>query len=264
MSDPIPAYILAGGKSSRFGSDKARATVGADGRPLIRRIADALGPSAQPIAIAEREGKYLDLGLETIGDVNPGLGPMAGLQTALHHCKQPWLLLLSCDLLRLRPEWITQLASARREDLDIVAYRDRYWEPLCALYNARLRSDVDRRIHDRSLAMQSLLDSARTEPLVRPAEWAQANTPEDLLSNMFTVLVFGPVAKAIGTSEIRVASSTPAVTGSELREQIGAQYPAISRLLQSCRFAVNSAFVPDSAELKVNDEIALIGFVSGG
>lgn len=174
----ICPYILAGGKSSRFGSDKARAESG--GEPLICRIAAAVRAFATPIVIADRPGKYADLGLETIGDLTPSLGPLGGLQTALHHCPAEWLLLLSCDLVNLDPDWVEQLLAARQESVDVVAYREGYWEPLCALYHARLRHEVDRRVRERRLAMQPLLNTVRTRALARPRHWAQANTPQEL------------------------------------------------------------------------------------
>lgn len=187
MSHPVLAYILAGGKSSRFGSDKARARIEPGGQALICRVADAVRPLASPIVIADQPGRYADLGLATIGDLTPGLGPLGGLQTALHHCRAEshilpvqWLLLLSCDLVNLEPRWLEDLLAARQEDSDAVAYRDACWEPLCALYHTRLYDEVNRRIQEHQLAMQALLNAVRTRALPRPPRWAHANTPDEL------------------------------------------------------------------------------------
>src|SRR3954452_12325135 len=99
MSLKLPVYVLAGGKSSRFGSDKARALI--DGTPLIRILADRLSPFASSLTVvAEVAGKYDDLGLKTIADQVPGLGPMGGLKTILgslpENSRSPWFLLVSC------------------------------------------------------------------------------------------------------------------------------------------------------------------------
>lgn len=76
MSVQVPVYILAGGRSSRFGSDKARAAL--HGRPMIVRIAELLRPVAESmIVVAEQSDKYADLGLLTIADAIPGQGPLA-------------------------------------------------------------------------------------------------------------------------------------------------------------------------------------------
>lgn len=97
--DKLPLYILAGGRSSRFGSDKARAELG--GRPLVRRIADALAPVADPVrVVAGPPGGYADLGFVTIADRRPDLRPLAGLEMALldrqQLCGTGWLILCSC------------------------------------------------------------------------------------------------------------------------------------------------------------------------
>lgn len=259
----IPAYILAGGKSSRFGSDKARATV--DGRPLILRVAAALEP--QPVTvIAGEQDKYLDLGLKTIADLNPGLGPMAGLQTALHDahargCDRA--ILVSCDLVGIQRQWVDSLLSVQ-PPADVVAFRSEFWEPMCAIYRTTLISDVDQRVELRELTMQKLLDSVSAASLPRPADWTQANCPADLLTQRFTVLVFGPVARTAGAQEVQVSLRGDPITCGHLREAIRQQHPRLEALLRVCVFGVNHALAKDTQVLRSTDEIALIGMVSGG
>jgi molybdenum cofactor guanylyltransferase len=178
----VPVYILAGGKSSRFGSDKARALI--DGRPLICRIAQAVAPHAQAIkVVAAQADAYADLGLATIADRTPGAGPLAGLQAALDDANEPWLLLLSCDLVQIEPAWIEKLLAHRRDDVKAVAFRDHHWQPLLALYHRELASEVDRRLVEGQLRMQDLLSSipaaALPMPEAPPRVW-QVNTPQDL------------------------------------------------------------------------------------
>ena len=56
MTELVPAYILSGGRSSRFGSDKARAL--AAGKPLILHAADTVAPVAASITVvADRPDK---------------------------------------------------------------------------------------------------------------------------------------------------------------------------------------------------------------
>lgn len=109
---PLPVYILAGGQSRRFGSDKARALV--HGQPMLTRIAQMLEPvSRQTRIVAQRAGAYDDLGWPTIADRHPGLGPLAGIESALLHAtefgERGWVLIAACDLLALRLSWIDLL-----------------------------------------------------------------------------------------------------------------------------------------------------------
>ncbi|MCC6681659.1 MAG: molybdenum cofactor guanylyltransferase [Phycisphaeraceae bacterium] len=179
----IPAYILAGGRSSRFGSDKARAMI--DGRSLLQHAADLLQPVASDITVvADRSGKYDDLGFRTIADATPGLGPLAGLQAALSdlHHDHRWLLLCPCDALVIRPAWLDQLLAACDDQCDAVAFRAVHWQPMPALYAQSCLPLIARQIHTNQRSMQCLLDQLQVNPLPLPDDWPehwQVNTPSD-------------------------------------------------------------------------------------
>ncbi len=177
----LPVYILAGGKSSRFGSDKARAEL--HGTPAIVRIARAAGPIAERITVvAASAGAYDDLGLRTIGDTHPGAGPLAGLHAALvDNAGGDWLCLLSCDLVTLNAAWIERLMRQASDELDVVAFKPDRWQPLVALYRRTILPLVTERLGEGRLAMQSLLDAARTRRCDLPDDWPehlQMNTRE--------------------------------------------------------------------------------------
>lgn len=183
--EPLPVYILAGGHSSRFGSDKALALL--DGTPLIARIATAVAPVASSITVvAERADRYQPLGLRTIPDLTPHLGPLGGLETALADCQSSeWLLLLSCDLLQVRPEWLEQLAAHRAGDTRAVAFKPDRWQPLLALYRQTLLPIVQTQLRSGCRRMQSLLDLVNAVAPPTPGDWParlQANTPAELSS----------------------------------------------------------------------------------
>ena len=173
----IPLYILAGGKSSRFGSDKARAEI--DGQPLITRVADRLAPVVgATTVVADVVDKYIDLNLRTIADIEPGLGPMGGLATALGDVEGEELLLVSCDMANLEPAWVGLLTATPGP---VVAFRGtRGWEPLFGLYRRAVASQVQDSIASGELSMQELLDRTATA-VALPANWAGSiNTPQDL------------------------------------------------------------------------------------
>jgi len=184
----VPVYILAGGRSSRFGSDKARAIF--NDQPLLCRIAALLEPIASEITVvADRADKYADLGFRTIADRRPGLGPMAGLDTALHDLPDAslWLMLCPCDAILLRRPWLDQLLNAAAPGIaaghDAVAFKDQHWQPMPALYHTRAMPTVAERLADNDRSMQSLLDRLSSHAMSLPADWAdhwQANTPDEL------------------------------------------------------------------------------------
>jgi len=73
--------VLAGGRSSRFGSDKALALL-ADGRTLLEHAAAAIAPHVEAVVICGRTAE----GMTGLADrPAPDMGPLGGLNAALHH-----------------------------------------------------------------------------------------------------------------------------------------------------------------------------------
>lgn len=175
----IPAYILAGGRSTRFGADKARAEV--EGVSLMARQARVLAGLGMAVtAVADVADKYADLGVRTVADRVPGLGPMGGLVTALADAGSgtEWVLVTSCDLLRLEGDWVRVLRGACADAAEIVAFRDERWQPLPALYRVGLRTRVEGLIAGGQLALWALFESSRVVAAPRPVDW-----PERLAAN---------------------------------------------------------------------------------
>lgn len=75
----ILGAILAGGQSTRFGSDKAMAML-PDGRTLMDHAIATLRPHVAEIVVCGRAGGLPDRPA-------PGLGPLGGLNAALHHAR---------------------------------------------------------------------------------------------------------------------------------------------------------------------------------
>lgn len=89
--------IIAGGKSRRFGSDKAAALL--EGKALIEHVAEALRAQVDALTVAGRSWP----GLPVLSDRPQGaVGPLAGLNAALHHGRDAgfdFVLSAGCDTL---------------------------------------------------------------------------------------------------------------------------------------------------------------------
>ena len=84
--DRPPAVILAGGRSSRMGSDKAAVLLG--GRPLLSRTIERLLPQVAGVGVNSNIIARLDFapGIAVFADTVPGhAGPMAGVLSAMRH-----------------------------------------------------------------------------------------------------------------------------------------------------------------------------------
>nr|WP_310523302.1 molybdenum cofactor guanylyltransferase [Polymorphobacter sp.] len=104
----ILAAILAGGRSTRFGTDKAQALH--HGQPLVDHIIAALTPQSSTLVITGRNHP----GHTSIADCPaPDLGPLGGLCAALHHAAAngfTHVLCAPCDTLDLPPDLTQRLA----------------------------------------------------------------------------------------------------------------------------------------------------------
>ncbi|MFN7176632.1 MAG: molybdenum cofactor guanylyltransferase [Thermaurantiacus sp.] len=101
--------MLAGGRSRRFGADKALHEV--DGKPLIGHVAAALAPQVELLMVSGREWG----GLPVLDDMpGPGLGPLGGLAAALCHANgQSFdaVLTAPCDTLGLPADLAKRLGT---------------------------------------------------------------------------------------------------------------------------------------------------------
>lgn len=113
----ILGAVLAGGRSSRFGGDKAAAMLGE--RALMDHALAALGPHCGALVVAGRAWP----GIATVADrPRADMGPLGGLAGALHHAAAIGaraVLSIGCDTPMLPTALLVGLA--KREDAAFVA-----------------------------------------------------------------------------------------------------------------------------------------------
>jgi molybdenum cofactor guanylyltransferase len=165
----IPVYILAGGRSTRFGSDKALADI--QGRPMIARVAEQWSAwASRTTVVADRQGKYEALGLRTLADGQPGLGPMGGLQTALAHCGQGWLLLTACDTVLQDASLSERLLEQMKDDVSVLAFKGAQWETMPALYHCSLRPVVQAHLDGNQRSLWRLIEQVPHRAIPYPPD----------------------------------------------------------------------------------------------
>lgn len=99
--------ILAGGKSSRMGQDKAQLEL--NGKPLLEYSADALKPLCEEILVIGDPEKLNHFGYKVIPDIFPDSGPVSGIYTALTYARNENCLVLSCDIPNITTEILEEL-----------------------------------------------------------------------------------------------------------------------------------------------------------
>jgi molybdopterin-guanine dinucleotide biosynthesis protein A len=105
------AVLLAGGKSSRMGRDKAALPV--NGEPLWQRQI-AILRATQPAELfisGKSDGPYADCGVEILADEFPDCGPLGGIATALRRCNSERLLVLAVDMPAMTAAFLRTLVA---------------------------------------------------------------------------------------------------------------------------------------------------------
>lgn len=119
--------VLAGGRSSRMGADKAQVRV--DGRRLVDRVLAGLPADVRRIVVSPQE-----LGMPTISEEPAFGGPVAGIAAGLGVVESPWVAVLAVDAPdsgALLPTLAGAIGSA---DCAIVVNEEGFDEPLCSLW----------------------------------------------------------------------------------------------------------------------------------
>lgn len=169
IMDSIEGFVLAGGASSRMGTDKARLVLG--GRSFIQRIATAVTAVASTVTIvgANRTGEddmVIVNGhtLPVVADVFEQWGALGGLHAALSAARTEWAAVVACDLPFVSGDLFLRLASLRR-GYDAVApvQADGRAQPLCSLYRVEACLPlIEKLIKDGERRPVTLLQSLRT------------------------------------------------------------------------------------------------------
>jgi molybdenum cofactor guanylyltransferase len=136
------AVILAGGKSSRMGRDKAFIEIG--GQTLLaRQIALAREVGAGEVFISGREGvDYSALGCRVLMDRFPDAGPLAGIERALDVCTTPLLLVLGVDMPAVNVPLVRRLLASCTGVHGAIPRTKDGIEPLAAVYPKLAKSKL--------------------------------------------------------------------------------------------------------------------------
>ena len=141
--DDITGVILAGGRSRRFGSNKALAMV--DGKPLIQRVADLMaGLFAECLLVTNTPAEYTFLTLPMTPDRYRESGPLAGIHAALLQISTPLAFVVACDMPNLSAPLIRYICNINEPQYDvIIPWPEKGQEPLFGIYHKRSLKVID-------------------------------------------------------------------------------------------------------------------------
>ncbi len=186
--------VLAGGKSVRFGKNKALELI--DGKRFIERAVESLRPFCdQVIIVANELGLYRDLGVELVRDMVAHQGPLGGIYTALLFSRSDWVLVKATDMPFLVPAMASLLIDSREGFDAVVPKSGKFFEPLLALYNRRCLPAIARQLESEERQIISFYKKIKVRS-IEETEWRtidpqgvsfkNVNTPEDLAEIQWT------------------------------------------------------------------------------
>lgn len=130
------AVILAGGKSSRMGSDKLLLPLGR--RPVIAHVIEIVRPLfAECVVVTDHTEKYSSFGVRVVSDILTDLekNSLAGIHAGLCAAKSRYALVLAGDMPFVRPEVLTALCRLCDGYDAAVPREGPHLQPLCAVYH---------------------------------------------------------------------------------------------------------------------------------
>lgn len=175
----VVGAVLSGGRSSRFGENKALAPAG--DRLLGRRVIDALRSGGCDPVVLVGGSAGDQLGVPTIADRHPGAGPLAGLASVLSWARSGLVVVAPCDLPLLQGAHVVELIAAAGPATAAVASCDGVLQPSLACWPAGAGRDLLGAVADGDRAWRRALDLAAHVAVELPASAvADADTPEEL------------------------------------------------------------------------------------
>lgn len=186
----ISGVILAGGKSTRFGRNKALETLG--GERLVDRAIRLIRGWCDPLfVVCQKPEEYIGVEANIIADIIPDRGPIVGLYTALLFAPTDWVFIRAVDMPFLEKSFAGLIISRALEgNADVVVpVKEGQYEPLCACYHVRCAPHVKRVIESGGGRMIQFFNRVRVDAI--PEEvWKEVdpggkslinvNTPESL------------------------------------------------------------------------------------
>lgn len=182
MEVALSAIVLAGGKSSRMGRDKALIEI--EGVPLLKRTCDAARQCTDLIyVVTSWRDRYSAIvpDVQWIEESSPR-SPIVAFAEALEQVSTDWVLLLACDLPRLQGETLKQWTAQLAELPIVVSRRDQRWEPLCGFYRCDCLPSLQQYIAQGQRSFQDWLDSETVQELIVSDRQIlfNCNSPDDL------------------------------------------------------------------------------------
>lgn len=165
MKKKIPAFsvgILAGGKSTRMGQNKALLEF--QNETMIGRISRQFSDCGEVLVSASQRGLYEAEGLRVVYDEADCIGPIEGIRQLLSHAKEEYVFICAADMPFVNREIAEYLAEFISSDYDCYVVTDEeHVHPLCAIYSKRILPVIEALIREKRYKLIEIMNRVRTK-----------------------------------------------------------------------------------------------------
>jgi len=181
----VTAFILAGGKSTRMGADKA--FVEYDGRALLARALTLARSITSDVRIVGSREKFAPFA-PVVEDIFRDCGPLGGIHAALQSSSSEFNLMLAVDTPFVSWAFLQYLISQARgapEAAVVVPRDDAGRQPLCAIYRREFAGAAETALRAGRNRIDSLFEEVRTR-VIEPEELDAAGFSRAIFRNLNT------------------------------------------------------------------------------
>lgn len=158
----LGAGVLAGGKSTRMGQNKALLQL--NDRRFIDCITNELSTFEEVLISAAVKGTYEELGFKVVYDEHADIGPIEGIYQILKEAKEEYVFICAADMPFIKKELVSYMAEFISSDYDCFCLMDEdHIHPLCAIYSKRMLGIIEELIAKGQYRLMNILNGVRTK-----------------------------------------------------------------------------------------------------
>jgi len=179
----ITGIVLAGGKSSRMGSDKGLIKI--DNKTFVENVVAAMEPLVNEIIIVSNNPEYDQFGFYRVEDDIKDSGPLAGLYSGLKYSNSEFNLVLSCDIPIIKTEILEKLIEVDYKNFEVTQIESHNKTmPLIAIYQKQCMHKCLELLQQDERRLRVAVNQLKTKTIVIDSEYdpfvKNVNNKEDL------------------------------------------------------------------------------------
>jgi len=177
----VGAIILAGGKSSRMGTDKGLLEL--NGKPMVAHVIDTIKQITDDIIIISDRAAYEVFGVPVYEDLIKDAGPLAGIYTGLMNSKHDKNIVVSCDVPFVSEKLLHYLINSCKNYDVTIPIKNNKSHQVIGIYDKKcstvFKNELDNNQRKMKLALEKINLNVVDANQFEEKEFINVNTPSE-------------------------------------------------------------------------------------